>query len=468
MFGMVLALVGLTASTALAEGTSLRELGQGAPETPLSQRLTGVLGLVVLVAICWLLSRNRRAIRWRPVLWGLALQVIIGLVVLAPAVADLFFDATSAGIAKLMSFSEQGSDFVFQTIVPQKATTVDLATGVETTTVVIGHIAPALKTVAFWILPTIIFFSALMAVLYHLGVMQWVVRGMSWVMERTLGTSGAETLSTASNIFLGQTESPLLVRPFVEKMTRSELHSVMVGGFGTVAGGVLAAYVGFLQTSIPDIAGHLVIASIMSAPACLVVAKLLVPETELAETRGGSGKIEVPKTSTNVIEALANGTTEGLTLFLNVIAMLIAFVAMTALVNATLGWAGGLVGLDLSLQKILGWIFAPIAWCIGIPWSESQTVGQLLGEKTVLTELIAYLHLGEILKEPGALSYRSAVITSYALCGFANFASIGIQLGGIGALAPSRRKDLAELGLIAMVGGTIATLMAATIVGIIL
>lgn len=475
--GLALASRGLAAALSVAESpsantaaTTFKDLRAAAPETPLSQRLISVAGVGVMIGLCWLLSRNRRAILWRPIAWGVAMQLVIGLIVLSPTLGDALFDAINSGVGRLMAFSQEGADFVFQSIAAHEVTEVDLATGEKVTRTIIGHISPALKTVAFWILPSIIFFSSLMAVLYHLGVMQPIVRGMSAIMQRTMKASGAESLSTAANVFLGQTEAPLVVRPFIDGMTRSELFTIMVGGFATVAGGVLAAYVGFLQQSLPDVAGHLVIASIMAAPATLVVAKLMVPETGHPATAGASAETDAAtqKLDTNVVEAVSRGASEGMTLFLNVVAMLIAFVAMVALVNWGIAWLGGLAGLDLSLEKILGWVFAPLAFCMGIPWGECLEAGRLLGEKTVLTELIAYMHLGELMQTPGALSYRSAVIMSYALCGFANFASIGIQIGGIGGLAPGRRKDLAELGVMAMVGGTITTLMLGAIAGILI
>jgi CNT family concentrative nucleoside transporter len=363
------------------------------------------------------------------------------------------------GVRVLLGFSGKGADFAFQTIEPHF---IDVPTEAGTAPeMFIGRISPPLKTVAFWILPTIIFFSSLMAVLYHLGVMQQIVRAFAWVMQRTMGTSGAESLSTAANIFVGQTEAPLLVRPFIQGMTRSELHAVMVGGFATVAGGVMATYVIFLR-DIPGIAGHLVAASIMSAPAALAIAKILVPEDGTPETLG-TLHMHVERPDANVIEALARGATEGLTLMLNVLAMLIAFVAIIAMLD----WFLGLVGTDFS--TVLGWLFSPVAFVMGVPWQEAPVVGRLLGEKLVLTELIAYSHLGDMLRSgEGVLSERSAIIASYALCGFANFASIGIQIGGIGGIAPERRRDLAQLGLLAMVGGSIAAFLTATIAGILL
>jgi len=429
--------------------------------------LSSLLGIVVLLGIAWLLSRDRQHIRWRPVIWGVGLQILFGLIVLSPSVGDIFFKVVNQSVATLMSFSEQGSEFLFQTVDAHEITTIDTVTKEKTTTTYIGRMSPPMRTVAFWILPTIIFFSALMNILYHLGVMQFLVRITATIMQRTMGTSGSESLSAAANIFVGQTEAPLVVRPFVEKMTRSELNAIMVGGFATVAGGVLAAYVCFLQKAIPDIAGHLVVASIMSAPAALAVAKILVPETESSETASGA-TLSVDRPDTNIIEALARGTSDGLRLAVNVAAMLLSFVAMIALVNAILRGASGLVGLELSLEGILGWLFSPLAWCMGVPWHEAGEVGRLLGEKLVLTELIAYVHLGDNLMSPNPLSYRSAVIASYALCGFANFASIGIQIGGIGGIAPSRRAELAQLGILSMIGGTLAAMMTATIAGILL
>jgi CNT family concentrative nucleoside transporter len=312
----------------------------------------------------------------------------------------------------------------------------------------------------------------MMTVLYHLGLMQRLVRAFAWLMQRTMRTSGAESLAAAANVFVGQTEAPLLVAPFVSAMTRSELHAVMVGGFATVAGGVMATYVIFLQ-HIPGIAGHLVTASIMSAPAALAIAKVLVPEDGTPAT-AGNVRLEVDRPDANTIEALARGASEGLRLALNVGAMLLAFVAALELVN----WLVGLIGQvfpegsalhGLTFSTLLGWLFSPFAWMMGVPWSEAGTVGQLLGEKLVLTEFVAYSHLGQMLSgsEP-VLSQRSAIIASYALCGFANFASIGIQIGGIGGIAPDRRRDCAQLGMLAMVGGTLAAFLTATIAGIIL
>jgi CNT family concentrative nucleoside transporter len=345
-----------------------------------------------------------------------------------------------------------------------------------TTDTFVGRVSPPVKTFAFWILPTIIFFSSLMAVGYHLGIMQKLVRGMAWVMQRTMRTSGAETLSTAANVFLGQTESPLLVKPFVANMTRSELYCVMVGGFANTAGSVLGAYVGFLS-HIPGIAGHLVTSSILSAPATLVIAKVMIPEKGTPVT-AGTLETNDERIDRNVMEAAARGATEGMQLAIGVAAMLIAFIALSSMLDFFLslaplsvcdgrpafGWIESCQ--PLSLARVLGWLFTPLALLMGVGPSEAGIVGTLLGEKIVLTEFIAYAHLGEIMSGTTPLSPRAGIIASYALCGFANFASVGIQIGGIGAMAPNRRGDLAELGLKAMIGGSLATFMTACVAGI--
>ncbi len=426
------------------------------------ERLTSLLGLFVLIGLAWLLSTNRREVRWRPVIWGVALQLIIGCIILLPTVGQELFQWIDVGIRKLLSFSEAGSDFLFQTV--EHHDVVVGEPGSEETKHFIGTISPPVKTFAFWILPTVIFFSAFMAVLYHYGVMQRLVAFFSKLMQMTMGTSGAESLSAASNIFVGQTEAPLVIQPFVKGMTLSELNAVMVGGFATIAGAVMAMYVGLLP-DVPGIAGHLVTASLMSAPAALAIAKIMVPETGTPETMGVS-EIKVARNDANGLDALARGTLDGLQLCLNIAAMLLVFIAMIAMCNAILSGLFGLAGVeDITLQRILGWLFAPLAWVMGIPWGEAETVGMLLGEKIVLTELIAFIHLGDIQSSAAPLSERSAVICSYALAGFANFASIGIQIGGIGGIAPSRRKDLARIGMRAMIGGAIAAMMTGTVAG---
>ena len=424
-------------------------------------RFLSLSGLAVMIVLAWLLSTNRAGIRWRPVFWGVGLQLLVGLIVLNPAFQGLLFDAVDGGVRTLLSFSEAGANFVFQSVEPHQI----LSAEGEAVTFV-GRISPPVKTFAFWILPTIVFFSSLMAILYHLGIMQRVVWAIAWVMQRTMGTSGAETLSAAANIFVGQTEAPLVVAPFVQRMTRSELHAVMTGGFATVAGGVMAAYVGFLR-DIPGIAGHLVTASILSAPAALAISKVMVPADGEPESSGALER-KIVRVDRNVIEAAARGATEGMRLAINVAAMLIAFVGLIALVD----WGLALImvsGEPLSLSRIFGVVFAPLAFSMGVPWEEAGAVGTLLGEKIVLTEFIAYIHLGSMVaSDVPVLSERSAIIASYALCGFANFASIGIQIGGIGGIAPERMGDLAQLGLRAMIGGSLAAFMTATVAGILL
>ena len=429
-----------------------------------AHRLLSLVGLFAMAGLAWLWARatgRHRDIRWRPVVWGMALQLIFGLVVLNPVIQGTVFSAVDAGVGRLLAFAGAGATFVFQSVEPHQI--LDMSGQAHTYA---GQISPPMKTFAFWILPTIIFFSALMTAGYHLGIMQRIVYGMAWVMQRTLGTSGAETLAAAGNIFLGQTEAPLLIRPYLERMTRSELNAVMVGGFANVAGGVLAAYVAFLQ-GIPGIAGHLVTASILSAPASLAIAKLMVPEDpQVRPDTTGVLILDVERLDRNLLAAVARGASEGVQLAITVAAVLIAFVAMIAMVD----WGLGLIpflGEPLSMARMLSWLFAPLAWLMGIPWAECGVVGRLLGEKLVLTEFIAYVHLGEVVASATPqLSERSATITSYALCGFANFASIGIQIGGIGSLIPKRTGDLAELGLCAMIGGSLATFQCATIAGL--
>lgn len=429
-----------------------------ASDTTWHARLISLGGLGVMIALAYALSLDRRNVRWRPVLWGVALQLLLGLAILTPALQSFFFEIVDVAIRRLLSFAEAGASFVFQSVEPHQILGPD---GQAHT--IVGRISPPVKTFAFWILPTIVFFSSLMAVLYHLGLMQRLVWALAWLMQRTLKTSGAESLSTAADIFLGQAESPLTVRPYVPTMTRSELNAVMTAGFATVAGGVMAAYVSFLR-EVPGIAGHLATASLLAAPASLAIAKIVVPETGSPES---TGRLELDLSSPhrNVIEAAANGASDGAKLAINVGAMLIAFVGLVALIDAVLGLVP-LGGEPLSLSRAFGWVFAPLAWCMGIPAAEAGVVGRLLGEKLVLTELIAYLHLGELTRAGvPVLSERSAVIASYALCGFANFASVGVQIGAIGTIAPKRTGDVAALGLRAMLGGSLATFMTACVAG---
>ena len=404
------------------------------------ERLIGIAGILVLLSIALAMSNNRKAISWQLVAWGLGIQILFAVIILKTPVGVPFFGAIDIGIKNLLSFSDAGSDFLFKSFRH-------------------GVVEDPLMNFAFRILPSLIFFSSLIAVLYHVGIMQFIVKWIAKVMQKSMGTSGSETLCVSGNIFVGQTEAPLLVRPFILKMTKSELMAVMVSGFATVAGGVMAMYVSILG-NIPGIAGHLLAASIMSAPAALVIAKIIYPETEASDTFGDL-KIALDKKDDNIMEALSRGATNGMKLAANVAAMLVAFVAIIAMVNAILGL------IDLSLQQILGWIFSPLAWVMGVPWNEAGIIGSLMGEKLVLTELIAFGDLSELMTT-NSISDRSAIIASYALCGFANFASVGIQLGGIGGIAPERRKDLAKLGLKAMFGGALASWLTATIAGILI
>src|SRR6056300_97430 len=403
--------------------------------------LLGVFGLFTLLAIAYFLYENKNAINYKTVVYGLIFQLGFALFILKTPFGAPIFSLLDTSINILISFSSSGSDFLFKSYIDG-----------------VGF-HPGLINFAFSTLPTIIFFSSLVAVLYHFGILQTVIRFIAKKMQQTLGTSGSETLSVAGNIFLGQTESPLMVRPFVSKMTNSELMAVMTGGFATVSGGVLAIYVSWL-TDIPGIAGHLLAASVMSAPAALVVAKIIYPETQESKTMGDLN-INIEQTNINAMEALSNGATDGLKLAANIAAMLIAFISFVAMVNYFLSFAG------TSMEEIFGIIFRPLAWTMGVPWNEAQLVGMLMGKKIVLTELVAYGDLQVLIRE-GAISQRSAIISTYALCGFSNFASIGIQLGGIGAMAPDRKKDLAKLVTKAMFGGAIASWLTATIAGILL
>jgi CNT family concentrative nucleoside transporter len=442
--------------------TSLADMkAKGAPTT-IAQRLQSFVGIFGLLAIAYLLSNNRKAIQWRLVGWGIALQLSFAVIVLATAPGKWFFSKMNDMIVALLGFTEKGASFVFGNMTKF---TVPVTGG----TAGEGAVANTGAFIAFSVLPTIIFFSALMTVLYHLGVMQKVVDVFSKVMQRTMKTSGSETLAAAANIFLGQTEAPLCVKPYVATMTRSELMAVMVGGFANTAGGVLAAYVGMLVGYFPDIAGHLISVSVMSAPASLVIAKMMFPETEQSQT-SGELTMKIEKIDANLIDAAARGASEGLGLALNVGAMLIAFIALIAMVNAGVGSIAGLFGHgDLNLQTLFGYLFWPISWLMGIEPADCQQAGQLLGTKTVVNEFVAYLDLSSILQtNPDLITDRTKIIVTYALCGFANFSSIAIQIGGIAGLAPERRGDLARLGLKAMVGGSIATFVCAAIAGLLI
>lgn len=551
--------------------------------TPLD-RLRSLFGMAVLILICVAMSNNLSKISWKLVAWGLGLQILLGLFVLNSAIGKTIFNFANTLFVKLMACSTEGASFLFGKLA--QVNNVPVGPGGAFGPVgANGQVAEVGAYFAFSVLPTIIFFSALMAVLYHLGVMQFVVRKVAWVMQRTMGTSGSETLSASGNIFVGQTEAPLLVRPFIEGMTQSELMAVMTGGFATVAGGVMAAYVGFLQGSFTGIAGHLLSASVMSAPAALVCAKIIIPEPEPEKSETyGELKVELEKVDSNVIDAAARGAGDGLKLALNVGAMLLAFLALVFMFNQLLGFGAGQIadvyygndweervsdaredlqeasvlkdvaerskaeakvntalsalalealgnpeGLqvtvdlaskadasrittgsltlnpadldaktpaikgvaavvpsvsayrylakDISLEKtwrtlsiemILGWLLAPLAFLMGVPMVDCVKIGQLIGIKTVVNEFVSYIQLSGMINNGELQHPRSVIIAVYSLCGFANFGSIAIQIGGIGGIAPSRRHDLAKLGLRAMIAGTIACLLTATVAGLLI
>ncbi len=404
------------------------------------ERVISGVGLVAMLAVALLCSTDRRrALNLRLILWGVGLQVLFGVIVLKTAPGRWLFARASDAFNVLLGFTRTGSEFVFGKL--------------ATTEEPVGFIF------ACQILPTIIFFSALMTILYHLGIMQKVVYGMAWAMHRLMRTSGAESLSAAANVFVGQTEAPLVVRPYVEKMTRSELMALMTGGMATIAGGVLAAYVGMGID-----AGHLLSASVMSAPAALLAAKLMVPETEESLT-AGEVKLHVEKTAENVIDAACQGAGDGMKLALNVGAMLLAFLALLAMVNFLIGWVGSWFGATVTLEGIMGYVFAPFAFVMGIPWHDCVEAGNLLGQKTILNEFVAYMNMS---KELSSLEPRTVTILTYALCGFSNLGSIAIQIGGIGGMAPSRRGDLAKLGIRALIGGTLACFMTAAVAGMLI
>ena len=410
-------------------------------------RVQPVAGLAVILTLAYLLSNARRAIDYRTVGWGLGLQFVFALIVLKTEIGRAVFQTAGRLITRLLDFTYVGSSFVFGPLGnPQVWPRV--MTGV------LGQEGQQYASIfAFQVLPTIIFIAALFAMLYYFGVMQLVVRLFAVVMRRFMRASGAESLNVAASIFMGQTEAPLTIRPFLPRMTESELMTVMTAGMAHISGGVMAAYILFGVE-----AQHLLTAVIMTAPGTLMMAKLFVPETGEPETMG-TVKLEVERTDVNVIDAVGRGTGEGLHLALNVGAMLISFLALVALINAILGLAG------VSLQQILGYGFAPIAWSLGVPWQDAPTIGNLLGTRMVLNEFVAYSQLGPL---KDTLDPKSFTIATFALCGFANFSSIGIQIGGIGALAPERRHDLARLGLRAMLAGTFANFLTATIAGMLL
>ena len=417
----------------------------GAPAQPagpvtLASRLSGLVGLALILAIGILLSHNRRAIRWRVIAWGLGLQLLFAIFVLRIPAGQALFRWLGNLVTGILGYSYIGSEFVFGELGKQHSS--------------LGVIF------AFQLLPAIIFVSALFAILYYLGIMQLIVRAFAIVMSRVMGASGAESLNVAASIFMGQTEAPLTIRPFLGRMTRSELMTVMTSGMAHISGSIMVAYIAFGIE-----ARHLLTAVIMTAPGTIMMAKLFEPETEIPETYG-KVTLDMPKQDVNLLDAAARGTGEGLQLMLNVIAMLVSFVALVALLNGGFGAVHRYVDwFPANLQTVLGWMFRPIAWAMGVPWHDSGVIGSLLGTRMVLNEFIAYAQLGPMRAQ---LDPRSFTIASFALAGFANFSSVGIQLGGIGALVPERKHDLTRLGLRAMLAGTLANFLSATIAGILL
>jgi CNT family concentrative nucleoside transporter len=418
-----------------------------------AERGQSLLGLVAFTFLAFLIGRARGAkgIPWRVIVWGTILEFAFGAIVLfAPGFLELVQEA----VQKLLDFTLDGVRLIFGSLAGSSVPVVDPA----------GHaigVAQIGTIFAVVVLPTIIFVAMLTAILYHTGIMTAIVHGLAWVMQKSMGTSGAETLSTAANIFVGQTEAPLLVKPFLTAATNSEMMAIMVGGFANIASGVLVVYTDFLKAYIANVGGHLAAACFISAPATLVVSKLMMPETTTPLTAGGV-KFKVERIDANLIDAATRGTTEGMALAINVGAMLITFTALIAMLDAIIVKITG-----HTLEQFLGYIMSPLAWLSGVKWHEARTVGSLLGVKTVLNEFIAYLQMSQgFAKDPNYLSPRSALLAAYALCGFANFASDGIQIGGISTMAPDRRHDLSRLGLLAMAGGAVASLMGACVVGV--
>ena len=430
-----------------------RESSNASPSLSIISILRGIFGMLVLFAVAFLFSKNRKAIDWKLVGKGTLLQIILAILILKVPFVSVIFDFLAKSFARVIEFAHDGAVFLF---------------GQGDT------MPPMMQNFAFWILPSVVFFSALSSLLYYFGILQFVVKGMAWVMKRVLGISGAESVAAAANIFIGQTEAPLLVKPYLARMTKSEILCLMVGGMATIAGGVLAAVIGILGEGDAAkelfYAKHLLTASIMSAPAAIVFAKMLVPETEQIDTNLDVSK---DKIGVNALEAITNGTTDGLKLAVNVGAMLIVFISLVAFANYFLGKVGEWTTLNdviasggmytkLSFESISGYILSPFSWLLGVEWQDCMYFGQLLGEKTILNEFIAYPHLGMIQDE---LSQKSIIMSTYVLCGFANIASIGIQVGGIGILVPEKKSLLAKYGVLALVGGTLACMSTAVLAG---
>ena len=416
-------------------------------------KFIGILGVFAILGLAYLLSNNKNKIDKKLILWGISLQIFFAILILKVPGGKFVFNSIDTIIKKILDFSVEGSKFLFGNLADDS-----LYFPTDGSWPGFGF------QFAFLVLPTVIFFSSIMSVLYHIGIMQKLIKIISKIMQKTMGTSGAETTSISANIFVGQTEAPLVIKPFINKMTKSELIAIMTGGFATVAGGVMAAYVLMLNKTIPGIAGHLMAASIMSAPAALVIAKIIYPETSTPETAREDIKLSKVSDEANFLEAIGNGATEGMKLAINIAAMLIAFISVITFFN----WLLSLISIGetvLSIELILGYVFMPLAFLMGAPWSEAQALGSLMGQKLVLTEFIAYGNLAAL---GDTISTKTATIAAYALCGFANFASIGIQLGGIGSIAPNRKKDLAQLVTKAMLGGALASWLTATIAGILI
>lgn len=417
-------------------------------------KLVSVLGLAAMIAMAWTISEKRKLFPWRAVLWGVGLQFIFAILILDTKLGKGIFNFTGKAIQKLIQFSNEGCKFVFGPLADS-----DL----------LGRQFGAENNLIFAILVvgTIIIVASLSSLFYHWGVLQWVVQAFAWVMRKAMRTSGSETLSVAANIFMGQTEAPLLIKPYIPRMTRSELLCMMTGGMATIAGGVAAVYAKLgIDAGHSDMPGHLLTASVLSAPAALLISKVMLPETEKSETAGAAATA-VPRTTANSIDALCRSANDGMMLSINVIAMLIAFIAVVAMANFLFSYALGGMGVhtDKPLQVVFGWVNAPFAWLMGVPAHDCYAVGQILGDRIVLNEFIGY---ADLTSSATHLDERSFIITTYALCGFANFASIAIQVGGIGSLAPERRGDMAKLGIRSMIGGILASYMTATIAGILL
>lgn len=435
----------------MAQSSFDKELAPPVAYRLMTLKLISAFGLVVLVLVAWSMSERRKLFPWRPVVWGIALQFAFGLFILHTEVGKFVFGKCQEAVNRFIGFANEGNQLVFGPLAKKEL--------LEKT---FGPQDAFLFAIV--VTGTVILISAVSSLLYHYGILQLVVRSAAWVMRKVMGTSGSETLSAAANIFMGQTEAPLVIKPYLPGMTRSELNCMMVGGFATIAGGVMAVYSGALN--IP--AGHLLTASVMSAPAALLIAKVMVPETEASETAAGAN-VTVPRETINGIDALCTGAGDGMKLAINVAAMLIAFTSVVAAANWLLGWGFGLVGWETQkpLQTLFGYANAPFAWIMGVPSKDCFAVGQVLGERIVLNEFIGYMSLADM-RKAAFIDERSYTLATYALCGFANLASVAIQIGGIGALAPGRRKDLATLGMKAMVGGLLASYMTACVCGVLL